>query len=140
MNPLSVKPRRDWCLVLMDKREETISGGLLVLPVSETGSEKVTEGSGVVVRVGPGKKNEVLGLKAGDHVVYRSYLRFANALDTDELWDPLETRPKKKQYFLMSADDVLGVIPENVHVGVFSSPASHAVGAGAFDPKEGDTK
>lgn len=116
----NVRPLKNWCLVLADKREEKIAGGLLVLPVSETTPEKLSQGMGTIVRIGNGKKVDVLGLKVGDHVAYRGYLRHANPVEGDD--------PERKHFFI-SVEDIIGVIGEGVNVGVFSSPASHSMPA-----------
>lgn len=115
MNPEKVLPRENWVLVLDDQRRKETSGGI-VLPSAETGIEKVTEGSGTVIRVGRGEKNFRLGLEKGVRVVYRAFLKHAHRLDTDETWEDGQQR----HYFLMSSDDVLAVIAPGVSVGVFS--------------------
>lgn len=115
MDPRKVRPKRDWVLVLDDKRESTTKSGLII-PM-ETGAEKVTEWSGSIVSVGLGDKNGALGLKPDQRVVYRRYLKHANKLDVDELWDD----GSKKEYFLMSTDDIMGVIDSGTTVGVLSS-------------------
>jgi co-chaperonin GroES (HSP10) len=110
-----VRPRRDWLLVLADARRDKTASGLL-LPGHETGVEKVTEGAGLVISVGPGEKNRVLGLEKGVRIVFRSFIKHANRLPVEESWDSGE----QKIYFLMSSDDAIGVMAPGVDVGVFS--------------------
>lgn len=109
MDPMIIRPKRDFCSVKADVRKEMTSGGLF-LPASETGVEKVTERAGTILRVGPGK-GEQLGLKAGDRIVYRGFLKHANPIETDD----------GSECFIMSVDDVLAVLPDaGVEVGCFS--------------------
>jgi co-chaperonin GroES (HSP10) len=117
VDPTKVIPRRDWVLVLMDQRKEVLDSGI-VLPQEESGVEKVTEGSARILRVGPGKKNEALGLKVGDRIILRSYLKYANSLTCRLQWPD----GRVKEHFLMATDDVFAVIPEGMEVGVFSRP------------------
>lgn len=120
-DPKSILPRRDWCSVLMDERKEVLASGI-VLPV-ETNAEKVTEGTGVIIRVGGGTKNEALGIKEGDRVALRSYLKYANPIPTEEKWPS----GAAKEYFLMNTDDIMGVLGPDTVMGIFSRPAMSAV-------------
>jgi co-chaperonin GroES (HSP10) len=117
-DPKSIRVKDGWCIVLMDERKVQLDSGIL-LPV-ETGAEKVTEGAGVLIRVGGGKKIKALEIEAGQRICCRSYLKYANPIETDEKWPS----GAKKEYFLMSADDIMGVLAEGVAVGVFTSPAN----------------
>lgn len=110
-----VRPRRDWLLVLADQRRDKTASGLL-LPGHETGVEKVTEGAGLVLSVGPGEKNRALGLEKGIRIVFRSFIKYANRLPIEETWESGE----QKIYFLMSSDDAIGAMAPGVDVGVFS--------------------
>lgn len=114
-NPIKVRPRDGWCVVLADARKIALESGI-VLPNHETGAEKVTEGAGVIVRVGTGKKNTALELEAGQRVVYRAFLKYANPIPNEEKWMTGEP----KTYFIMSSDDILAVIPPGLEVGIFS--------------------
>lgn len=123
MDPSKVRAKRDWISVLDDQRKEKTSSGIF-LPGHETGIEKVTEGTGTLIRVGNGDKNKVLGLKTGDRIVYRGFLKHANRIETEEKW----ADGTSKHYFLMSTDDVLAIIEGKVEVGVFSGrPATGEV-------------
>lgn len=122
MNALKLRPKRDWLVVLADKRRTTTSGGIF-LPGYETGVEKVTEGSGTVIRTSnSGDKIKVLkeqGLVDGAKIVYRDFVKHANPIvdiDTEDKWSD----GTRKHYFLMSVDDVLGVLAKGTEVGVFS--------------------
>lgn len=101
-------------MVLSEPRKASV--GLIVLTEEETGIEKVTEWAGEIVRVGPGEKNEKLAVKVGDRVLFRRFLKHANPIEHDERWGD----GSKKDYFLMSIDDVLAVIPQGMQVGAFS--------------------
>jgi co-chaperonin GroES (HSP10) len=115
VDPTKVRPRDGWAIVLADARKDKTAGGIY-LPGNETGAEKVTEGAGLIVRLGPGKKNHDLGLEAGQRVVYRGFLKYANPIETEEKWENGEN----KVYFIMSSDDVLAIIQPGVEVGVYS--------------------
>lgn len=114
MDPTKIRPRDGWAVVLADARQE--KKGLIFLPASETGVEKVTEGAGLLIRLGPGEKNHRLGLEAGQRILYRGFLKHANPIETDEKWPNGES----KVYFIMSSDDIMGIIAPGVEVGVFS--------------------
>lgn len=113
-DPKKIRPNRDWVLVLDDERREVLSSGIVLAEV--TGVEKVTEGTGTIIRIGLGDMNLALGIEPQMRVVYRSYLKYANPVDTDEKW-PSGTN---KRYFLMSCKDLMGVVAPGVEVGVFS--------------------
>lgn len=115
MDVHKVRPRDGWVLALADQRKEKTAGGIL-LPGNETGVEKVTEGAGMLVAVGPGIKNGKLGIEKGMRIIYRAYLKHAHRLDGEEKWPDGE----EKFYFLMSSDDIYGIVPPGVEVGVFS--------------------
>jgi len=115
MDITKLKPRRDWTLVLADPRRVATQGGIF-LPGHETGVEKVTEGAGLIIAVGPGEKNAGLKIEKGDRILYRAFLKHANRMETDEVWENGEA----KCYFLMNSDDILGVMAPGVDVGVFS--------------------
>jgi co-chaperonin GroES (HSP10) len=112
--PSQIRPNRDWVLVLDDERREVLASGLILAEV--TGAEKVTEGTGTLIRVGPGDMNGGLGIEPQMRVVYRSYLKYANPIDSEERW-PSGSR---KRYFLMSCKDLMGVVAPGVEVGVYS--------------------
>lgn len=114
-NPINVRPKEGWVIVLAEPRKTKMESGLLLAP-NETGAEKVTEGAGVLVRVGKGDKNSVLDLKEGVRVLYRGFLKWANPIETEEKWED----GQKKMYFIMSTDDIMAVLPEGIEIGVYS--------------------
>jgi co-chaperonin GroES (HSP10) len=120
-----VRPRRDWILVLADERQERLASGIY-LPGHETGIEKVTEGTGLLIAVGPGEKLAKLGLAPGQRLVYRGFLKHANKVPSEERW---LTTGNEKEYFLMSCDDVLGVLAPGVEAGIFSGRPAAPEGA-----------
>lgn len=123
MDPSKILPRREWISVLDDHRRSQTSGGIF-LPGHETGIEKVTEGSGVIVRIGPGDKAKTLDLTEGSRIIYRSFLKYANRIEAEEEW----SHGTLKHYFLMSIDDILAITEKGVDVGVFSGrPATGEV-------------
>lgn len=119
LNPAKVRPRDGWVVVLADPRKDRTESGIYLSP-NESGVEKVTEGSGRILRAGPGEKNEKLGLKEGMRVLYRGFLKYANPIETDTKWGKGPFEGQKMTFFIMSSDDIMGIMPEGVEVGVFS--------------------
>jgi chaperonin GroES len=84
---LKIKPLGDRVVVEpQDKGEETFAGGALVLP--ETAKEKPQQG--VIVAVGPGKKDDdgdriPMDVEQGDLVLYAKYAGTQIKLDGKEL-------------------------------------------------------
>ena len=116
--PEHVRVKDGWITVLADPRKTKTESGILLAP-NETGVEKVTEGMGVIVRVGPGERNVKIGLEKGMRIFYRGFLKHANPIESEERWGkPYEDQ--KKMYFIMNSDDVLGILAPGVEVGVFS--------------------
>lgn len=116
-DPRAIRPREDWAVVLMEERVQLLSSGILIAP-NETGAEKVTEGAARIVRVSYGKKADAMKLEAGQRICIRTYMKHANPIPNDEEWPS----GAKKEYFLMSVDDIMAVIPEGLSVGVYSRP------------------
>lgn len=115
MNPHKITPRRDWILVLEDRRPEKV--GSVLLPGNETRGEKITDSAGRVVAIGGGEMIPVLKLAVGDRVIYRGFLKTARPIpDHGETWED----GSNKEYFLIMAQDIMAVIPEGMTVGVFS--------------------
>jgi co-chaperonin GroES (HSP10) len=109
VNPLLVRPRRDWVLVQCEPRKEVLDSGL-VLPQMETGVEKVMERAGKVLRIGPGDRASVIGVKEGDRVLFRGFLKHAQPIESDDGSD----------CFLMDINDVMSVVDVGIEVGAFS--------------------
>lgn len=128
-DPLKIRVRDSWAVVLMDERQETLASGIYLPTV--TAAEKVTEGAGVLVRLGVGEKNSLLGLEPGMRICLRSYLKYANAIPNEETWPS----GQPKEYFILNVDDILAVVPDGVQVGVYSRPAMGAVESVAADGK-----
>ncbi len=114
-SPQQVRPMRNWVSILVEPRVEKLASGIFLSP-NESGAEKISMGSGWIVRVGSGVKNEALSLRPGDRVVFRGYLKHANPFPTEEKWE--DGRPK--EYFLMSVEDLVAVVPEKLNVSVAS--------------------
>ena len=114
MNPRNVRPKKDWVSVLCDQRKVELASGIILH--TETGAEKVTERAGTIVRVGNGEKAAQIGLKEGDRVVFRGYLKHANPIPHDEKW----ADGTEKEYFLMDINDVFAVMDGPVEVGIYS--------------------
>lgn len=136
VDPLKVRPMPNWCIVLEDRPKEFLGAGVIASTL-DLKDEKLSQGTGTIIRLGYSKKVQTIGLEEGQRVVFRGYLKFANPMETEELWNEMSTgfRPRKK-YFFMSCDDIIGLIPPGTDVGVFSSPASHSIPKGAFDAPE----
>jgi co-chaperonin GroES (HSP10) len=127
-DPTTIRPNKDFVSVLMEERKVVLDSGI-ILPGFETGVEKVTEGAGTIVRIGLGELNEKLGLEIGMRILLRSFLKYANTIETDEKWPS----GAKKEYFLMSSKDIMAILPVDANVGVFSRPAVTSI------PKETET-
>lgn len=115
-DPEHIRPKRDWALVLTDRRKVKLESGIF-LPPSEVGVEKVMERSGIVLRLGPGERAEQVGIAEGDKIVFRGFLKHANPVDVGD----------DREVFLMDVNDILAVTDGTVEVGAFSRPAMTAV-------------
>ena len=110
-DPKKIRPtKEDWLVVREEKRITKLESGIL-LTSDETGVEKVTETTGRVVSVSSGPKLEAEGIKPGDRVVYRRYLKHPNRIPTN---DPEE------YCFFISLDDIMLVVGNDVDIGCFS--------------------
>ena len=115
VDPLKFRPLHDWVVVKIEKRA-TVSKGGLHLPNTTTGLEKVMEGDGRVVAVGPGalrKNGRRLppgDVNVGDRVTFRRYLKDAQPLDKVDGYE----------YSLFRADDLQGVLSEDAVIGPLS--------------------
>ena len=118
-DPFKVRPRRGFVLLVVDfRKSETASG--LIIPV-ETNYEKLHEGSGVIVRVNPvdAKRLAAIGVKQGDRVMYRSYLKHANRLevnDGNKFW----ADGQEKYWSFISIDDLVMWLDYGTEVGLLS--------------------
>jgi co-chaperonin GroES (HSP10) len=114
VDPHSVRPKRDWAIIRQDLRKSVLSSGIIL--AAETAAEKLHEGSGVVIRLGEGPKSAACGLKQGDRVLYRTYLRHAVPIETDQKW----LDGTKMEYFFMDVSDIVAVIDPGLEVGALS--------------------
>lgn len=114
-DPKNVKPIRDLVLLCAEQRKKVLESGL-VMPVEETGIEKVTELAGTVVRIGDGDHVAAMHLEEGMRVLFRGFLKHAIPLETSEAWED----GSPKAYFFIDSKDILGVLHPDAGVGVFS--------------------
>lgn len=68
MSNVKIKPLADRVLVAPAPAEEKTASGIII---PDTAKEKPQRGK--VVAAGPGKKNEPMTVKVGDHVLYGKY-------------------------------------------------------------------
>ena len=89
---VNIKPLADRVLIEPAAAEETTSSGIII---PDTAQEKPQRG--VVVAVGPGKKDEPTIVKVGDSVLYGKYSGTDLNLDG-------------KDYMMMRESDILAII------------------------------
>ena len=92
-----LKPLADRVLVQRTKEEETISGGI-ILPDSAKQKQEI----GVVVAVGPGKKDKdgtlvEVAVKVGDQIMWDKYGGQEVTVDDDE-------------FIIVKSDDIIAII------------------------------
>ena len=87
-----IKPLADRVLVEPKEAETKTASGLYI---PDTAKEKPQQG--VVIAVGPGKKDEPMELKAGDVVLYGNYAG-------------TEVSYEDKKYLIMKQSDVLATL------------------------------
>lgn len=95
---VKIRPLADRVIVEPVEQEETIAGGMLVLP--ETAKEKPQQGN--VLAVGPGRQDEdgdriAMDVKAGDRVLFAKYAGTEIKLDG-------------KKLLILKESDILGVL------------------------------
>lgn len=83
-------PQGDRVLVEVAEAEEKTAGGIII---PDSAKEKPQKG--VIVAVGPGKKDEPMTVKVGDKVLYGKY-------------SGTEISIEGKEYQIMRQDDLLG--------------------------------
>jgi chaperonin GroES len=96
--PVNIRPLGDRVLVEPVEQEETIAGGMLVLP--ETAKEKPQQGN--VIAVGAGRRDDDgdridMDVKVGDKVLFAKYAGTEVKLDG-------------KKLLIMKESDILGVV------------------------------
>ncbi len=68
MTTINIKPLLNMVAIEPVKKNEKTSGGILLPNIDK---EKPQEG--IVKSVGPGKKDEPMNVKVGDHVIFNKY-------------------------------------------------------------------
>lgn len=89
---MNIKPLADRVLIEPAAAEEKTAGGIYI---PDTAKEKPQRG--VVIAVGPGKKDEPTTVKAGDTVLYGKY-------------SGTELQFEGKDYLMMRESDLLAII------------------------------
>jgi len=92
MASVNIKPLADRIVIEPAAAEEKTAGGIII---PDTAKEKPQKG--LVVAVGPGKKDEPVTLKTGDKVLYGKYA------GTEILIDG-------KEYLIMRESDIFAII------------------------------
>lgn len=92
MAKLNIKPLADRVIIEPSAAEEKTAGGIII---PDTAKEKPQRG--VVVAVGPGKKDEPLTVKEGDTVLYGKY-------------SGTEISFEDKEYLIMRESDIVAII------------------------------
>ena len=118
----TVKPIKEWALVLAEPRKPVTSGGI-ILTGELTAPERVEGGAGRLIYIGTDEKFRTVDLSQGTRILYRGFLKYANPVDSEETWPD----GQKKHFFLMKLDDIIAEIGDDVEVGAFStSPKERA--------------
>ena len=92
MAKLNIKPLADRVIIEASAAEEKTAGGIII---PDTVKEKPQKG--VVVAVGPGKKDEPLTVKVGNTVLYGKYTG-------------TEISFENKDYLIMRESDIVAII------------------------------
>jgi chaperonin GroES len=92
MANVNIKPLADRVLVEPAQAEEKTAAGIII---PDTAKEKPQKG--IVVAVGPGKKDEPITVKAGDKVLYGKY-------------SGTEINVDGSDYLIMRESDILAII------------------------------
>lgn len=106
------RPFGKWLVVKADPRVKKTKGGIL-LTESITGVERVMEGTGQVLKIGPDVNKTIgYGMEIGMRICYRGFLKDAFA----EFLREEDNCP----IFLLRAEDIMAVIDDSVQMGAFS--------------------
>ena len=92
MAKLKIKPLADRVIIEASAAEEKTTGGIII---PDTAKEKPQKG--IVVAIGPGKKDEPLTVKVGDAVLYGKYTG-------------TEISVENKDYLIMRESDIVAII------------------------------
>ncbi len=98
MTQVNIRPLGDRVIIEPVEQEETIAGGMLVLP--ETAKEKPQQG--IVLAVGEGKRDEEgdripMDVKVGDRILFAKYAG-------------TEIKLNGKKLLIMKESDILGIL------------------------------
>lgn len=107
-------PKGKWLVVKADPRVKKTKGGI-ELPDMQLQAERVMEGTGHILRVGSDREGILNAcsemLEPGMRIFYRGFLKDAFAeFATDE---------DGQAIFLLRAEDIMGIIAEDVVMGTF---------------------
>ena len=92
MGKVNIKPLADRVIIEPAAAEEKTSGGIII---PDTAKEKPQKG--IIVAVGPGKKDEPLTVKEGDHVLYGKYAG-------------TEITVEGQDYLIMRESDIVAIV------------------------------
>lgn len=92
MGKVNIKPLADRVVIEPSVAEEKTAGGIII---PDTAKEKPQRG--VVVAVGPGKKDEPITVKVGDVVLYGKYAGTEISFDNSD-------------YLIMRESDIVAII------------------------------
>ena len=92
MAKVKIKPLADRVLVEPAPAEEKTAAGIII---PDTAKEKPQKG--IVVAVGPGKKDEPMTVKVGDHVLYGKYAGTELTIDGSN-------------YLIMRESDIVAIV------------------------------
>lgn len=96
---MKIRPLHDRILLKRVEEEEKTKGGIIIPDAA-----KETPAEGVIVAVGPGKKDDQgkvipMGVKVGDHVIFRKYAGDDIKLEGEER-------------IILSEEDIIGIIED----------------------------
>lgn len=108
-------PKGKWVVVKADPRVKKTKGGI-ELPEMQLQAERVMEGTGKILKVGDDREGilDACGvmLEPNMRIFYRGFLKDAFAeFTTDEDGQPI---------FLLRAEDIMGIIEDDIQMGAFS--------------------
>ena len=112
LNGLKTRPLGKWVVVKADHRVKKTKGGIH-LPDNQVMAERVMEGTGTVLRVGPEvRKTLSFGLEEGMRICYRGFLKDVSSAEFERI--------DNCDVFMIRAEDILAVIRGNIQLGAFS--------------------
>jgi len=123
VDPHKILPYEDFVVVELEARKDRTASGLF-LAHAETGVEKVREGAGHVVAVGPGKvfergphsgERRPMEVHVGNRVLFKRFLKDAIPL----------AKKNDLEYCMIREGDLLGILDEDIEVGVFGEQGDH---------------